>query len=114
VIFKLCSCIILAHPEIRYHVSGSIAIKLHGQKVIPNYWDTRVKFFVESICDFLCDIAHNVGMMSGEECRAKARQSLEFAKHLPGAEMQAEWRTMAREWLRLGLMADYQDRMQCD
>jgi hypothetical protein len=53
-------------------------------------------------------------MMSGDECRAKARQSLEFAKHLPGAEFQAEWRTMAREWLRLGAMADYQDRMQCD
>jgi hypothetical protein len=53
-------------------------------------------------------------MMSGEECRAKARQSLEFAKHLPGAEFQAEWRTMAHEWLRLGAMADYQDRMQCD
>ena len=53
-------------------------------------------------------------MMSGEECRAKARQSLELAKHLPGAELQAEWRTIAREWLRLGDMADYQDRTQCD
>lgn len=53
-------------------------------------------------------------MMSGEECRAKARQSLEFAKHLPGVELQAEWRIIAREWLRLGVMADYQDRMQCD
>ena len=54
------------------------------------------------------------GMMSGEECRAKARQSLEFAKHLPGVELQTEWRALAREWLRLGVMADYQDRMQCD
>jgi hypothetical protein len=53
-------------------------------------------------------------MMSGEECRAKARQSLELAKQAPGAQLQAEWRTMARDWLRLGLMADEQDRMQCD
>jgi hypothetical protein len=53
-------------------------------------------------------------MMSGEACRAKARQSLEFAKHLPGDELQAEWRSMAREWLRLGVMANYQDRMPCD
>jgi hypothetical protein len=51
-------------------------------------------------------------MMSGDDCRAKARQSLDFAKHAPGAQLQAEWRTMAREWLRLGLKADYQDRMQ--
>ena len=53
-------------------------------------------------------------MMSGEECRGKARQSLECAEHTPGAALEAEWRTMAREWLRLGVMADYQDRMQCD
>jgi len=50
-------------------------------------------------------------MMSGDECRAKARQSLDFAKLTPGAQLQAEWRTMARDWLRLGLMADYQDRV---
>jgi hypothetical protein len=53
-------------------------------------------------------------MMTGDECRAKARQSLDFAKRLPGAQLQAEWRIMARDWLRLGVMADYQDRMQCD
>jgi hypothetical protein len=53
-------------------------------------------------------------MMSGDECRAKASQSLNLANHMPGAELEAEWRTMAREWLRLGLMADYQDRKQCD
>jgi hypothetical protein len=53
-------------------------------------------------------------MMSGEECRAKARQSLELAKQMPGAQLQAEWRTMARDWPRLGLMADEQDRMPCD
>ena len=29
-------------------------------------------------------------MMSGEECRAKARQSLELAKQMPKAELQAE------------------------
>jgi hypothetical protein len=52
-------------------------------------------------------------MMSGEECRARARQSFEFAELMPGAEMEAEWRTMARDWLRLGLMADDQDRVQC-
>jgi hypothetical protein len=53
-------------------------------------------------------------MMSGEECRAKARQSLELAKQMPGAQLQTEWQTMARDWLRLGLMADDQDRMECN
>jgi hypothetical protein len=53
-------------------------------------------------------------MLSGDECRAKARESLDFAKHTPAAEMRAQWRTMARDWLRLGLMADYQDRIQCE
>jgi hypothetical protein len=53
-------------------------------------------------------------MMSGEECRAKSRQSLELAKQVPGAQLQAEWRDMARDWLRLGLLADDQDRMECD
>ena len=53
-------------------------------------------------------------MMSGEECRAKGRQSLKLAKQTPNAELQAEWRTMARDWLRRGPMADDQDRIQCD
>jgi hypothetical protein len=53
-------------------------------------------------------------MMSGDECRAKARQSLDLAKLMPSAPLQAEWRTMARDWVRLGRKADYQDRMQCE
>jgi hypothetical protein len=53
-------------------------------------------------------------MMTGEECRAKARQSIELAEQMPGAQLQAEWRTMARDWLRLGLMADDQDQVQYD
>jgi hypothetical protein len=53
-------------------------------------------------------------MMSGDECRAKARESLDFAKRTPSAQWQAEWETMARDWRRLGAMADDQDQTDCD
>ena len=53
-------------------------------------------------------------MLSGDECRAKACQSLDFAEHTPVVLLQAEWRIMARDWLRLGVMADYQDKMLCE
>ena len=53
-------------------------------------------------------------MMSGDGRRTKARQSLDLANHMPGAELEAQWRTMAPYWLRLGAMADDQDRKPCD
>jgi hypothetical protein len=53
-------------------------------------------------------------MMSGDECRAKAREAQGFAKRAPSSQWQAEWAIMARDWGRLGVMADDQDRMECD
>jgi hypothetical protein len=78
-------------------------IKRDAISVSPNQYAT---FFTTSRMVAL--------MLSGDQCRAKARESLDFAKNTPGAEMRAQWRTMARDWVRLGLMADYQERMQCE
>ena len=81
-----------------------------SQTILPH----ELSFPLNQYATFFAAWRMVTGMMSGEECRAKARQSLELAKQAPGAQLQAEWRTMAREWLRLGDMADYQDRTQCD
>jgi hypothetical protein len=53
-------------------------------------------------------------MMSGDECRAKAREMRDFATRAARAQEQAEWTVMGSEWDRLGAMADWQDRKEVD
>ena len=91
----------------------SVAIKLAGGSYPPLSRPYKLSFFLKHCATFFAMRAW-FRMMSGDECRAKARLSLDLANHMPGAELEAEWRVIARDWLRLGVMADYQDRMQCD
>jgi hypothetical protein len=51
-------------------------------------------------------------MMSGDQCRAKATDSLDLAKRAPNAWVQAEWTTTAGDWSWLATVADYQDQFQ--
>jgi hypothetical protein len=115
VIAKLCSVEILRQPGLRHPANGSAATKLLAPTVISvlsrRY---ELSFSLNHCATFFAKTRMVAIMLSGDECRAKARQSLDFARLTPSAKLRAEWRTMARDWLRLGLMADYQDRMQCE
>jgi hypothetical protein len=93
--------------------NGSVAIKLLGSAVIRALIARYKLGLLLNDHETLFAKSRKLAlMMSGDECRAKARQSLDFAKVMPSAQLRAEWRIMARDWVRLGRKADYQDRMQ--
>jgi hypothetical protein len=113
--FKPHSIEILGHLENRQAVNGSSAIKMREKKVILGSIRLGASLLsLNRYATFLATSRIVARMMSGEECRAKARQSLDFAKQAPGDQLRAEWRLVARDWLRLSRMADYQDRMPCE
>jgi hypothetical protein len=50
-------------------------------------------------------------MMSAEHRREKAWEAAEMAKCAPSVWARAEWANMARDWIRVGAMADFQDQI---
>jgi hypothetical protein len=51
-------------------------------------------------------------MMTGDQCRAKAREMDDFSERGVTSEWTVQWARMARDWRGLAVMADYQDHMQ--
>jgi hypothetical protein len=51
-------------------------------------------------------------MLSGNQCRERARHALETGSKMAEARMVAEYDEIAREWVALGHVADVQDQLQ--
>jgi hypothetical protein len=53
-------------------------------------------------------------MLSGDQCRERARHALETGGETADPKMVAEYDELARDWVALGRIADTQDRFQRD
>jgi hypothetical protein len=51
-------------------------------------------------------------MMTGDQCREKARVAFKAADRSPDPRLAAAFQATGREWLLLGVTADTQDRLQ--